>query len=60
MLAGVILAPAATPALIWVTVAADLPLALVILQLLVMAAVSHSLTRITIRALVPAEEWPQS
>jgi uncharacterized membrane protein YfcA len=49
MIAGLMVAPIATPTLIWATIAADLPLALVILQLLVMAAFSNWLSRKTIR-----------
>jgi uncharacterized membrane protein len=49
MLAGLLIAPVATPALIWATIAANLPLALVIVQLFVMAAISNWLSRKTIR-----------
>lgn len=50
MLAGLMIAPVATPALIWVTVAANLPLAVVIPQLIVMAVISQWLSRITVHA----------
>lgn len=43
MIAGVLVAPAITPALIWTTIAANLPLALVILQLVVMGLISKLL-----------------
>ncbi|WAJ44870.1 hypothetical protein OK015_27915 [Mycobacterium sp. Aquia_216] len=49
MIAGLMLAPIATPALIWATIAANLPLALVIVQLFVMAVISNWLSRKTIR-----------
>ena len=48
MVAGLMIAPVATPALIWTTIAANLPLALVILQLFVMAVFSNWLSRKTI------------
>jgi hypothetical protein len=48
MVAGLMIAPVATPALIWATIAANLPLALVILQLFVMAVFSNWLSRKTI------------
>jgi hypothetical protein len=48
MVAGLMIAPVATPALIWATVAANLPLALVILQLFVMAVFSNWVSRKTI------------
>jgi hypothetical protein len=54
-LAGLMIAPVATPALIWVTVATDLPLAVVIPQLAVMATISHWLSRITVGAWRPVE-----
>ncbi len=43
MLAGLVLTPAATPALIWAAIATDLPLTLVIFQLIVMAVTSNML-----------------
>jgi hypothetical protein len=46
VLAGSIAGPLATPALIWVTIAANLPLALVIAQLFAMAVISNWLSRI--------------
>jgi membrane protein implicated in regulation of membrane protease activity len=49
MVAGLLIAPVATPALIWATVAANLPLALVIVQLFVMAVISNWLSRRMIR-----------
>jgi uncharacterized membrane protein YfcA len=55
MIAGLMVAPIATPTLIWGTIAADLPLALVILQLIVMAVFSNWLSRKTIRDYNPAE-----
>ncbi|BBX41397.1 hypothetical protein [Mycobacterium simiae] len=42
MIFGLMFAPVATPTLIWTTVAVDVPLALVILQLLVLALVSNT------------------
>jgi hypothetical protein len=45
MIAGVLVAPAITPMLIWTTIAANLPLALVILQLVVIALMSKLLLR---------------
>ena len=49
MIAGLMVAPVATPALIWATIAADLPLALVIVQLFAMAVISNWFSRKTIR-----------
>jgi uncharacterized membrane protein YfcA len=49
MIAGLMVAPVATPALIWATIAADLPLALVIVQLFAMAVFSNWFSRKTIR-----------
>jgi hypothetical protein len=46
MMAGLMAGPLATPGLIWITIAADLPLALVIAQLFAMAAISNWLSRI--------------
>jgi uncharacterized membrane protein len=48
MMTGLMVAPVITPALIWATLAANLPLALVIVQLFVMAVVSNWLSRKTI------------
>lgn len=50
MLAGLLIAPVLTPALIWATIAANLPLALVIVQLFVMAVISNWLSRKMIRS----------
>jgi hypothetical protein len=50
MFLGLIVAPIATPALIWATLATDLPPVLVILQLFIMAAVSNWLSHTIIRA----------
>lgn len=55
MLAGLLIAPVATPALIWATIAADLPLTLVIGQLFVMAVISNWLSRKTIRNYEPTD-----
>jgi uncharacterized membrane protein YfcA len=55
MIAGLMVAPVATPALIWATIAANLPLALVIAQLFAMAVFSNWLSRKTIRDYKPAE-----
>jgi hypothetical protein len=55
MIAGLMVAPVATPALIWATIAANLPLALVIAQLFAMAVFSNWLSRKTIRDYNPAE-----
>ncbi|GLE51671.1 hypothetical protein [Mycobacterium montefiorense] len=49
ILAGLMIAPVATPALIWATITANLPLALVIMQLFVMAVVLNWLSRKMIR-----------
>ena len=43
-------APVATPALIWATLAAGLSLAFVIVQLFIMAAMSNWLSHITVHA----------
>jgi uncharacterized membrane protein len=45
MMTGLMVAPVVTPALIWATIAANLPLALVIVQLFVMAVISNWLSR---------------
>jgi hypothetical protein len=50
MFLGFMVAPVATPALIWATLAADLPLVLVIVQLFIIAAMSNWLSHITVRA----------
>jgi uncharacterized membrane protein YfcA len=55
MIAGLMVAPVATPALIWAAIAADLPLALVIVQLIAMAVFSNWFSRKTIRDYKPAE-----
>jgi hypothetical protein len=55
MIAGLMVAPVATPALIWATIAADPPLALVIVQLFAMAVISNWFSRKTIRDYKPAE-----
>jgi hypothetical protein len=49
MLAGFMAVPLATPALMWMTLAANLPLALMIRQLIVMAVISNWLSHIAIR-----------
>lgn len=46
---GVTIAPVAAPTLIWATIAVDLPLALVIVQLLTLAAFSNTLVHRLIR-----------
>ncbi|MCV7410882.1 hypothetical protein AWC05_26140 [Mycobacterium florentinum] len=43
MVAGALVAPAITPALTWTTIATNLPLALVIVQLVAMALISNLL-----------------
>jgi hypothetical protein len=55
MIAGLMVAPVATPALIWATIAANLPLALVIVQLFAMALFSNWFSRKTIRDYKPTE-----
>jgi hypothetical protein len=50
MFLGLTVAPVATPALIWATLATDLPLVLVIVQLFIMAAMSNWLSHIIVRA----------
>ena len=55
MLVAFMVGPIATPALIWFTLAADLPLALVILLLVTMAVVSNGLSHIIIRRYNVAE-----
>ncbi|WAC92059.1 hypothetical protein [Mycobacterium sp. Aquia_213] len=45
VMTGLMVAPVITPALIWATIAANLPLALVIVQLLAMAVFSNWLSR---------------
>lgn len=55
---GVIVAPAATPALIWVTLTTNFPLALIIMQLLIVALVSHWLSHSIIR--LGSEESPRN
>jgi hypothetical protein len=49
MLVGFMVGPVATPALIWFALAADLPLALIILLLITMVVVSNGLSHIIIR-----------
>jgi hypothetical protein len=49
MLAGFMVGPVATPALIWITLAADLPLALIMLLLITMGIVSNGLSHAIIR-----------
>lgn len=49
MIFGLMFAPVATPTLIWAAVAVDLPLALVILQLLALAVVSNTFAHRLIR-----------
>jgi uncharacterized membrane protein len=56
MLLGLTVAPVATPALIWATITADLPLALVILQLFIMAVMSNWLSHIAVRSCMLFEE----
>ena len=56
MMAGLMVAPVLTPALIWATVMANLPLALVIVQLLVLAAFSNWFSRRMIRHHEPIED----
>lgn len=55
ILVGFMVGPIATPALIWFTLAADLPLALIILLLITMALVSNGLSHIIIRRYDMAE-----
>jgi hypothetical protein len=55
MIAGLTVAPVATPVLIWATIAANLPLTLVIAQLFAMAVFSNWFSRKTIRDYKPAE-----
>ena len=59
MLVGFMVGPVATPALIWIALAADLPLALIILLLLTMVIVSNKLSHIIIRiySLTEAGAW---
>jgi hypothetical protein len=57
MLAGLTIAPVATPALIWVSLATNLPLAVMIPQLIVMAMVAHWLSRITVHACKLVDGW---
>jgi hypothetical protein len=45
MIAGLMVAPIMAPALIWTTIAANLPLTLVIAQLVVVAVISKLLLR---------------
>jgi cytochrome P450 len=59
MLVGVMLAPA-TPALIWVTLGANLPLAAIIVPLLILVVVSNLLSRITLRACKLVEAGSQT
>jgi hypothetical protein len=49
MLVGFMVGPVATPALIWITLAADLPLALIMLLLITMVVVSNGLSYIIVR-----------
>lgn len=49
MLAGFIVGPVATPALIWLALALDLPLVVIIALLIVMALVSKGLSHIIIQ-----------
>jgi hypothetical protein len=49
MVAGLMVAPVATPALIWATIAANLPLTPVIMQLFALAVFSNWLSRKAIR-----------
>jgi hypothetical protein len=49
MLVGFMVGPVVMPALIWFTLAADLPLALIILLLITMVVVSNGLSHIIIR-----------
>jgi hypothetical protein len=55
MIAGLTVAPVATPVLIWATIAANLPLTPVIAQLFAMAVFSNWFSRKTIRHCKPAE-----
>jgi hypothetical protein len=55
VLGGLMVAPVVTPALIWATIAADLPLALVILQLFIMSVISNWLSHIIVRSFKPFE-----
>jgi len=56
MMAGLMVAPVMMPALIWVTVVANLPLALVIAQLFILAVFSNWFSRRMIRHHVPIED----
>lgn len=49
LLAGCMVAPVATPALIWISLAAGLPLAAIILVLFATAIFSECLSRILVR-----------
>ncbi|CDO91145.1 hypothetical protein AWC29_03470 [Mycobacterium triplex] len=55
MVAGSLVAPVITPALIWATIAANLPLALVIVQLFAMAVFSNWVSRKLIHDHAPIE-----
>ncbi len=54
--AGLVVAPVATPVLIWATIAVNLPLTPVIMQLVGIAVFSNWLSRKTIRRCNPVEE----
>jgi hypothetical protein len=56
MVTGLMVAPIMTPALIWTTIATNLPLALVIAQLVMMALISKLLLRKLFRCHTPIED----
>ncbi|MCV7029178.1 hypothetical protein [Mycobacterium sherrisii] len=56
MVVGVMIAPVFAPTLIWATIAVDLPLAVVIFQLLTLAAISNTLAHSLIRNYPPGED----
>jgi len=55
IIAGLMVAPVAMPALIWATIAANLPLTVVIVPLFVMAVLSNWLSRKIIRNYKPGD-----
>jgi hypothetical protein len=59
MVAGLTLAPVMAPAIIWGTVAANLPLALVAVQLIILAMLSNWFSRRMIRHQDPIEDGSQ-
>lgn len=52
---GFMIGPIATPALIWLALALDLPLAVIIVLLIVMVVMSDRLSHLIIRAFSPTE-----